>query len=91
MVNFQNSIEADERKLIPEQRLWRAVFNQALQDAFNNTYDQTNKFDKQMARDWMKDFNSDFADVCENAVFNPIQAFTKIKKYTLIRSGMVNK
>ena len=51
MVNFQNSIEADERKLIPEQRLWRAVFNQALQDAFNNTYDQTNKFDKQMARD----------------------------------------
>ena len=39
----------------------------------------------------MKDFNSDFADVCENAGFNPIQAFTKIKKYTLIRSGMVNK
>jgi len=91
MVNFQNSIEADERKLIPEQRLWRAVFNQALQDAFNNTYDQTNKFDKQMARDWMKEFNSDFAGVCENAGFNPIQAFTKIKKYNLIRSGIVNK
>jgi hypothetical protein len=39
----------------------------------------------------MKDFNKDFADVCENAGFNPLQAFTKIKKYVLIRKGIVSK
>ena len=33
MVNLSN-IEADERPATPEQKLWRAVFMQALQDAF---------------------------------------------------------
>jgi hypothetical protein len=91
MVNYQNNIEVDNKQLLPEQKLWRAVFNQALQDAFNDTYDYTNRLDKQIARDWMKDFNKDFADVCENAGFNPLQAFTKIKKYVLIRKGIVSK
>ena len=33
MVNLSN-LESDARPLTPEQKLWRAVFMQALQDAF---------------------------------------------------------
>jgi hypothetical protein len=33
MVNL-NSIEADSRPATPEQKLWRAVFMQAIQDTF---------------------------------------------------------
>ena len=44
-----------------------------------------------MAIDWMKDFNKDFAIVCENAGFNPVQAFYKFKKYDLIQKGIINE
>ena len=33
MVNL-NSLEADEKPATPEQKLWRAVFLQAIQDTF---------------------------------------------------------
>lgn len=83
-------MEFNNSELIPEQKLWKAVLNQALQDAFNDTYYTKNDYNKQMARDWMKEFNLDFATVCENAGFNPKQCFNKIKKYNLVRSGIVS-
>jgi len=93
MANYPSNLNVfrQEREMLPEQRLWKAVLLQAIDDAFGNNQSQVSIFERRMAIDWMKEFNSDFADVCENAGFNPIQAFTKIKKYNLIRSGIVNK
>ncbi len=91
MAHYQNNIEANETPLIPEQKLWRAVLLQAIEDAFGNNLSQVSMLERQIARDWMKDFNLDFANVCENAGFNPVQAFYKFKKYNLIQKGIVNE
>jgi len=89
MAHFQNNIETDERPATPEQKLWRAVFMQALQDAFGINPVQLNTLEQRQARDWMKDFTHDFAIVCENAGFNPKQTFQKLKRYDLIKKGIV--
>ena len=89
MAHSQNSIEADERPATPEQKLWRAVFMQALQDAFGINPVQLNTLEQRQAREWIKDFTYDFAMVCENAGFNPKQTFQKLKRYDLIKKGIV--
>ena len=89
MARSQNSIEADEITATPEQKLWRAVFMQAIQDAFGINTVQLNTLEQRQARDWMKDFTYDFAIVCENAGFNPKQTFQKLKRYDLIKKGIV--
>ena len=91
MAHSQNNIEANEKPLIPEQKLWKAVLLQAIEDAFGNNQSQVSRLERRVARDWMKDFNTDFAIVCENAGLNPKQAFYKFKKYDLIQKGMVNE
>lgn len=91
MARSQNNIEANEKPLIPEQKLWKAVLLQAIEDAFGNNQSQVSRLERRVARDWMKDFNTDFAIVCENAGLNPKQAFYKFKKYDLIQKGMVNE
>ena len=91
MARSQNNIEANEKPLIPEQKLWKAVLLLAIEDAFGNNKSEINRYEKQVARDWMKDFTIDFAIVCENAGFNPKQAFYKFKKYNLIQKGIVNE
>ena len=91
MAHLQNNIEANEKPLIPEQKLWKAVLLQAIEDAFGNNQSQVSRFERRVARDWMKDFNIDFALVCENAGLNPKQAFYKFKKYDLIQKGIINE
>ena len=91
MARSQNNIEANEKPLIPEQKLWKAVLLQAIEDAFGNNQSQVSRLERRVARDWMKDFNTDFAIVCENAGFNPKQVFYKFKKYDLIQKGIVNE
>ena len=89
MAHFQNSIETETRPATPEQKLWRAVFMQAIQDAFGINPVQLNTLEQRQARDWIKDFTYDFAIVCENAGFNPKQTFQKLKRYDLIKKGIV--
>jgi hypothetical protein len=91
MAYYQNSIEKNETPLTPEQRLWKAVLLQAIEDAFGDNVSQVTPLERKIAKDWMKDFNSDFASVCENAGFNPVQAFYKFKKYSLIQKGIINE
>jgi hypothetical protein len=88
MENLSN-IEVDERPATPEQKLWRAIFVQAIQDAFGINPVELNTFEKKQARDWIKDFTYDFAIVCENAGFNPKQTFQKLKRYDLIKTGII--
>jgi hypothetical protein len=84
-----NSLETEGTPTTPEQKLWRAVFMQAIQDAFGINPVQLNTLEQRQARDWIKDFTYDFAIVCENAGFNPKQAFQKLKRYDLIKTGII--
>jgi hypothetical protein len=89
MASFLNNIEFDEVRMSPEQKLWRAVFMQALQDAFGICTIPMNRTEHRETRSWYKFWNEDFILVCENAGFDPMQTFEKLKRYDLIKKGIV--
>jgi hypothetical protein len=88
MVNL-NSIEADSRPLNPEQKLWRAVFMQALQDTFGISTVAMSRDEHREAKWFGKIYNQDFIELCEFAGFNPEQTFQKLKRYDLIKKGII--
>jgi hypothetical protein len=89
MASFLNNIEFDEVRMSPEQKLWRAVFMQALQDAFGICTIPMNRSEHRETSSWYKYLNEDFILVCENAGFDPYQTFEKLKKYNLIKKGII--
>ena len=70
-----------EERVDPEQRLWRAVLGQALEDAFGpNRYEKTQR-DRREAQVFLTDYEDvSFVSVCENAGFNPRYIKDKIEK-----------
>jgi hypothetical protein len=89
MASFLNNIEFDDARMSPEQKLWRAVFVQAIQDTFGiGTIDMSR--DEHRAAKWFgRVYNQDFIELCEFAGFNPKQTFEKLKRYDLIKKGII--
>ena len=79
---FGNSIYQTESVDLdfPEQRLWRAVLAQVLDDAFSDSINNRLKNEKKFARDYLKYMHEDFAQLCEWAGFNPGYVHLKVKK-----------
>jgi len=88
MVNL-SSIEADARPATPEQKLWRAVFMQAIQDTFGICTVAMSRDEWREAKWFGKVYNQDFIELCEFAGFNPEQTFQKLKRYDLIKKGII--
>jgi hypothetical protein len=84
-----NSIESDSKPLNPEQRLWRAVFVQALQDTFGICTVAMSRDEHREATWFGKTYNQDFIQLCEFAGFDPEQTFQKLKRYNLIKKGII--
>jgi hypothetical protein len=84
-----NSIETDSRPLSPEQRLWRAVFFQAIQDAFGICTVAMSRDENRACKWWGKTYSQDFIELCEFAGFDPQQTFQKLKRYNLIKKGII--
>jgi hypothetical protein len=80
-----NSVEIEDKMLIPEERLWKAVFRQALDDALGRFTIPMNRVERQAARFWVNSYNEDFIIVCENAGVDPKHAARKIKHYEMIQ------
>jgi len=83
MENYQNKIKTERllHKEFPERKLWKAVLNQLLHDAFEPTYITRHKEEKKHAIDYMKTMHEDFFTVCENAGFDPNYVYRKVKKH----------
>jgi len=84
-----NSLETDSRPLSPEQKLWRAVFMQALQDAFGICTVAMSRDEYRKCKWFGKIYNQDFIELCEFAGFDPKQTFEKLKRYDLIKKGII--
>ena len=84
-----NSLETERKQSTPEQKLWRAVFMQAIQDAFGISTVAMNRDEYLKAKTWVKRYTDDFIQVCESAGFNPEQTFEKLKRYDLIKKGII--
>jgi hypothetical protein len=83
MANSQNNLNMfpEERDLLPEQKLWRAVLCQALYDALSDFRNQLLiDDDRQDAEYWFRDKPRNFHEVCRNAGFDPGYVYDKVKK-----------
>jgi hypothetical protein len=65
----------------PDKELWFAVLRQALEDAFTYSGANIAGYERQEARDFVKERNKDFDIVCENAGFNPDYIWGKVNKF----------
>jgi len=74
----------------PEKKLWRAVFNQALEDGFGlyNTY--MCDYEKHDAQLFFRTRTHQFDEICEYADIDANRAWKKIQKLKLIQKGIVN-
>ena len=88
MVNL-NSLEIDERPATPEQKLWRAVFTQAVEDTFGISSLGMSEDEYRKSKWWGRIYNQDFIELCEFAGFDPQKTFEKLKRYDLIKKGIV--
>lgn len=92
MVSFLNNfpqVEGEAPKLSPEQKLWRAVFTQAVQDTFGICTVAMSDKEHRECKYWWKNYNQNFIELCEMAGFDPQQTFEKLKRYNLIKSGII--
>jgi len=83
MANYQNNLNMfeEEKNILPEQKLWRAVLCQALYDALSDFKNQMLiEDDRQDARYWFRDKPRSFHEVCRNAGLDPNYVHQKVKK-----------
>jgi len=83
MANYQNNLNMfeEEKNILPEQKLWRAVLCQALYDALSDFKNQMLiEDDRQDAKYWFRDKPRSFHEVCRNAGFDPNYVHQKVKK-----------
>jgi hypothetical protein len=89
MASFLNNIEFDDTRMSPEQKLWRAVFIQAIQDTFGICTVGMSRDEHRETKLFGRVYNQDFIELCEFAGFNPEQTFEKLKRYDLIKKGII--
>ena len=89
MASFLNNIEFDDTRMSPEQKLWRAVFIQAIQDTFGICTVAMSRDEWRETKWFGRVYNQDFIELCEFAGFNPEQTFEKLKRYDLIKKGII--
>ena len=75
---------------LPERKLWRAVFNQALEDGFGlyNTY--MCDYEKKDAEIFFRVRTHQFDEICEMANIDPDRAWNLIQKFKLVQKGIIN-
>lgn len=84
----------EDKPILPEQRLWKAVLCQLLYDALSHFENKnTSKYEKQAAENWFKYKTKNFVDVCNYAGFdadyvhkkvNELLSLKKLKKLGII-------
>jgi hypothetical protein len=80
-----NNVETEDKILNPEEKLWKAVFKQGVEDSLGKFTIPMNRRERQEAKFWVNSYNEDFIIVCENAGVDPKHAARKIKHYEMIQ------
>ena len=84
-----NSLEIESKPATPEQKLWRAVFVQAIQDTFGISSLGMSRDEYRESSEFGKTYDQDFIELCEFAGFDPQKTFEKLKRYNLIKKGII--
>lgn len=73
----------------PEQKLWRAVLNQALEDAFGVNTIQICEKDKNEVNEYFRKRSPEFDRLCEDAGIDPTRLWRKVQKLKGVQSGFL--
>ena len=81
MADLANSGVFLERKLTPEEKLWKAVLSQGVYEACSKKYNALPLTYGEMrsALEWMDIANGDFCSVCQMAGYDPRYILRKAK------------
>ena len=80
----------DDRTAIqPEQKLWRAVLNQALEDVFGYSAIHICEYEKRDVENFFSKRSEEFDQLCEDAGVNPSQLWRKIQRLKMVRVGFL--
>ena len=81
MANLASSGVFLQKKLTPEEKLWKAVLSQGVYEACSKKYNALPLPYGEMrsALEWVDMYNKDFCDVCYFAGYNPTYILRKAK------------
>jgi len=86
---FYGQAMAEYNKPPSEQKLWRAVLNQALEDAFGVNTISICSTDKAEVDQFFRRRTSDFDRLCEDAGLDPTRLWRKIQKLKGVQAGFL--
>ena len=89
MAELANSGIFLERKLTPEQKLWKAVLSQGVYEACSTRYHTLplSFGEYRSAKEWIDLSNKDFCLVCTLAGYDPRYIYRKAKHLVGLRDG----
>lgn len=87
VINSKVLVEHDNTP--PEQKLWRAVLNQALEDAFGvNTIHICDR-DKHEVNEFFRNRTEAFDQLCDDAGIDPTNLWRKVQRLKAVQSGFL--
>ena len=87
VINSRVLVEHDTTP--PEQKLWRAVLNQALEDAFGvNTIHICDR-DKHEVNEFFRNRTEAFDQLCDDAGIDPTNLWRKVQRLKGVQSGFL--
>ncbi len=90
MGNYLISKTLDEDSNVPaEQRLWRAVLEQALNDVFGTSTIWMGDRDKQDVENFFRTRTKEFDDICDNAGLDPTRLWRKVQRLKGVQAGFL--
>lgn len=89
MGNYLSKTLVETHDCPPEQRLWRAVLNQALMDAFEVNTIWICDYEKRDVDNFFRKRTQEFDDICDNAGLDPTRLWRKVQRLKGIKAGFI--
>jgi len=89
MASYLNKTLSESDHITPEQKLWRAVLDQALQDVFGVNTIWICEHEKKDVHEFFKERTTAFDEICDNAGLDPTTLWRKVQKLKGIQAGFL--
>lgn len=89
MANYLSKTLSESDNITAEQKLWRAVLDQALQDTFGVNTIWICAHEKKEVDDFFKERTTEFDEICENAGLDPTRLWRKVQRLKGVQAGFL--
>ena len=89
MGSYLNKTLVETDHCTSEQRLWRAVLNQALSDAFEVNTIAICDHEKKDVENFFRVRSKQFDEICDNAGLDPTRLWRKVQRLKGVKAGFI--